>query len=288
VGLLTDGGSRGPRPSARTFPNASAAASCATRPTSSSSSTLRANRPNVSPALEHVSRLRARRSRRQQSAHASFTTTIGPMWQRTPFETVVGDPHPPSTANRSARPPATPTGVWRWFGAPYDEPCCTSPACREVVFHVRDITDRRSAEPSRWSTARCTTALHRPAQSPRPSFVDRLSQTFASGPARHGPAHRGPLHRPSTASSRSTTSLGHGRPVTNFLVEVGAPAEHRPPRGRPRFARTRGGRVSSSWLHDIADDPRPRSRSRAASSKVLRETFRDPRSRARRDGGASA
>jgi diguanylate cyclase (GGDEF)-like protein/PAS domain S-box-containing protein len=130
----------------------------------------------VSPALEHVLGYRP-----ADLVGQSLLDLVHPEDRpmcTAHFESVIGDPtreHKIEVRGRHA------DGHWRWF-----EMLTTNllhePAVQGVVSHVRDITERRSAE-----QALEYRALHDPLTGlpNRALVIDRLSQTFASA-RRHG------------------------------------------------------------------------------------------------------
>ncbi len=130
----------------------------------------------VSPALEHVLGYRA-----DDIVGSNLLTLVHPddrAMLHTHFDTVVADPTREYSIELRGRHA---DGRWRWFELRTTN-LLYEPAVQGVVSHVRDITDRRTAE-----VALEYRALHDPLTGlpNRALVVDRLSQTFASA-RRHG------------------------------------------------------------------------------------------------------
>jgi PAS domain S-box-containing protein len=125
----------------------------------------------VSPAIEHVLGYRP-----DDLVGSNLLSLVHPddrAMCTTHFETVVADPTREYSIELRGRHA---DGRWRWFELRTTN-LLYEPAVQGVVSHVRDITDRRSAE-----LALEYRALHDPLTGlpNRALVIDRLSQTFAS------------------------------------------------------------------------------------------------------------
>ena len=187
----------------------------------------------------------------------------------THFETVVADPTREYSLELRGRHA---DGRWRWFELRTTN-LLYEPAVQGVVTHVRDITERRSAE-----QALEYRALHDPLTGlpNRALVVDRLSQTFASA-RRHG-LSTAVLFIDLDRFKSVNDSLGH-KAGDELLVEVA----RRLGAGRravDTVARL-GGDEFVIVLHDVPSADAAVDIARTIVDD-LRAPFLDPRSRARR------
>jgi diguanylate cyclase (GGDEF)-like protein/PAS domain S-box-containing protein len=194
----------------------------------------------VSPALEHVLGYRS-----DELVGGNLLTLVhpddGPMCNAH-FETVVGDPTREYAIEVRARHA---DGRWRWFELRTTN-LLYEPGVQGVVSHVRDITDRRSAELALEYRALHDSLTGLPN---RALVVDRLSQTFASA-RRHG-LRTAVLFIDLDRFKSVNDSLGHAA-GDELLVDVA----RRLSTGRravDTVARL-GGDEFVIVLHDIADD----------------------------------
>ncbi|HEV7523375.1 MAG TPA: EAL domain-containing protein [Acidimicrobiia bacterium] len=194
----------------------------------------------VSPALEHVLGYSP-----DDIVGTNLLRLVHPEdWPmcRAHFETVVSDPTREHAIEIRAQHA---DGRWRWFEL-RNTNLLHEPAVQGIVAHVRDITDRRTAE-----LALEYRALHDPLTGlpNRALVIDRLSQTFASA-RRHG-LSTGVLFIDLDRFKSVNDSLGHSA-GDELLVEVA----RRLASGRravDTVARL-GGDEFVVVLHDVADD----------------------------------